>query len=108
MFCVYAVFFIGYFRLTFGLANLNTTTAVETTNEIRPNVSAFHAFNAINANANGNKTVVLNFSPNKNGTKTFLTSPRPVWNKSSRMKNGSIFFLLVQFPFNSILSICYH
>lgn len=62
---------------TFGLANLKTTTAVETTNEMRPSVSAFHAFNAINANANGNRTVVLNFNPSKNGTNTFLTSPRP-------------------------------
>lgn len=60
------------------MANLNTTTAVETTNEMSPNVKAFHAFNAINANANGNKTVVLNFNPSKNGTNTFLTRPRPV------------------------------
>lgn len=62
---------------TFGLANLKTTTAVDTTKEMSPRVSAFHAFNAIKAKANGSKTVVLNFRPSKNGTKTFLTSPRP-------------------------------
>lgn len=62
---------------TFGLDNLKTTTAAETTNDNRPSVSAFHAFNAINAKANGNKTVVLNFKPSKNGISTFLTRPRP-------------------------------
>ena len=68
--------------LTFGLANLKTTTAVETTNERRPNVNAFQAFNAIKAKANGNKTVVLNFKPTKNGIRTFLTRLRPVEDKS--------------------------
>lgn len=66
-----------WWRQTFGLANLKTTTAVETTNEMSPSVSAFHAFNAIRAKANGSKTVVLNFKPSKNGTNTFLTRPRP-------------------------------
>lgn len=65
-------------ELTFGLDNLKTTTAADTTSDNKPSVNAFHAFNAINANASGNKTVVLNFNPNKNGTKTFLTRPRPV------------------------------
>lgn len=65
------------FKITFGLANLKTTTAVETTKETSPSVSAFHAFNAIRAKANGSKTVVLNFKPSKNGTNTFLTRPRP-------------------------------
>ena len=62
---------------TFGLANLKTTTAVETTKEMSPRVSAFQAFNAIRAKANGSNTVVLNFKPSKNGINTFLTRPRP-------------------------------
>lgn len=71
-----AIFFLIF---TFGLANLKTTTAVETTNEMSPSVSAFHAFNAIRAKANGSKTVVLNFKPSKNGINTFLTRPRPAF-----------------------------
>lgn len=83
-------------RFTFGLASLKTTTAVETTNEISPSVSAFHAFNAINANANGNKTVVLNFNPSKNGTNTFLTSPRPKRKKIFVKKKKNRFYLFFQ------------
>lgn len=68
---------IFFVFITFGRANLNTTTAPETTNDKSPSVKAFHAFNAIKAKANGNKTVVLNFNPSKNGIKTFFTRPRP-------------------------------
>lgn len=70
---------IGFTLFTFGFDNLKTTTAAETTNDNRPSVSAFHAFSAINAKANGNKTVVLNFKPSKNGINTFLTRPRPTY-----------------------------
>lgn len=50
------------------------------TNDKRPNVKAFHVFNAIKANANGTSTAVLNFKPSKNGIMTFLTifDERPV------------------------------
>lgn len=64
--------------ITFGLANLKISIAAERTIDKSPSVSAFQVFRAINANASGTSTVVLNFNPSKNGIITFLTNPRPM------------------------------
>jgi hypothetical protein len=58
---------------TFGLESLKMTRAPVRTSDKSPSVNAFHVFKAIKARANGTRTAVLNLSPRRNGTITFLT-----------------------------------
>lgn len=57
-----------------GLASLKISSAPVRTKDNNPNVRAFQVFRAINANARGTSTAVLNLRPSKNGTITFFTS----------------------------------
>ena len=64
---------------TFGFVNLKITIAADKTSDNKPNVNAFHVFRAVNANAKGRRTAVLNLRPRRNGITTFFIKPdRPL------------------------------